>query len=148
MKLPELKSKPIKGVPEGEWHLWTMKRLINEENLKQAYTPEARKKLGAAHKNKKLSPEHKEAFLSATKNLPPWNAGQSLSQEHKKSIGESIKGKGVLYRVVDPQGNEFIGHLYQVIEKFNCKDVAQYAKRKEPLKRGTFRNYTFEVYQP
>ena len=145
-KLPEFKSKPIKGLEEKDWGSYTVKSITNRENGQYERTEEHRDRISQVHSGKTISAEHKQAWLSATPKTP-WNKDVKLSQEHRENISEGLKGYGSLYKMTTPEGDIFIGYLYEFIEKFNCRDIAQYAKKEEPLKRGKFRGYLFQVYE-
>lgn len=55
--LPELKSKPIIGVPEEEWSNWTMKKEVSRENLSMyATTDESKEKIRDKRKSNAAIP--------------------------------------------------------------------------------------------
>ena len=67
---------------------------LREVNLGKTHTPESIQKMSDAQKGKKLSSEHKQKISEAHK-------GKRVSQEQKNKYAKT-------YRLVDPNGNEFV----------------------------------------
>lgn len=138
MKLPELKSKPIKGVPEEEWHLWTIKREVNAENLKLAQTSEAQEKRKASNYNSQWK-ESRRKYLT--------NRKRPDHSEAMKGKGNSMYGSGNKYIELT---SGFIGYASDMEEKFGVYkgNIASHAKKDRPLKQGKFKGLHFQIYQP
>lgn len=54
---------------------------------------ETKRKIGLAHRGKKLSEEHKQKLSVVKKGKKSWNKGIPLSEEHKKKLSLIKKGK-------------------------------------------------------
>ena len=84
-----------------EWHKKTAER-----NRRNATNVEINKKIGDAHRGKKVSKESIEKRINTWRKngnkafggkgstgYPAWNKGKELSEEHKKNLSDSNKGK-------------------------------------------------------
>ena len=54
---------------------------------------ETRRKIGAIHKGRRLSPAHREIAVKNLDNGRLWAKGKTFSEEHRRKLSESHKGK-------------------------------------------------------
>lgn len=119
MNLPELKSKPIKGVPEEEWHLWTIKRITAIEN-------------GTTYRKGKPNSEFtREAARQA-------NLGNSNAKDHRKGRLYIELTTGFIGTQTD----------IEIKYGITASNVNQVAARNKPIIRGKNKGLHFQVHQP
>lgn len=65
-----------------------------------------------------------------------------------KGRNNSVYGKTTRYKVTTPDGEIFIGFLYDIHEKFGySSNLPMFAKRGTLIQRGKYKNYLIEIYQ-
>lgn len=123
-KLPEFKSKPIIGVPEEEWHKWTMGKIAHLEAMND---PEVRKNMSEAAKKR-----HKDGWASPVKY--EWTLDNNPNKGGNKGRENPTYGKGALYKEIK---SGFTGTFLQMKQKFPGFSLG-FVKRKKIRKDSPY----------
>lgn len=100
-RLPTEKERQEKSAFFKEW--WAdpnnRKRLVEKRTgMKRDYSLERRKQIGERlseyNRGKHLSEEHKKKIADSTKGRKPWNTGLKMSEEYRKKLSDSHKALG------------------------------------------------------
>ena len=86
------------------------KRPEVREKMRKPKTPEHSAKVGAALRGRKLSDEHRKKLSESHKGKPSWNTGKNLSEEHKRKLSAARKGRSAPHKssVTESQALEIL----------------------------------------
>jgi group I intron endonuclease len=105
---------------------------------------ETRLKMSIAQKGRKVSLEHRQKLSEANKGQPAWNKGVPMTDEVKKKVAESKRGKSAYWRAVKIARSD--GTIFESITSA-AKDIGVHRITIQKHLQGrlkTVRGFTFE----